>query len=84
MSAMAPVGGSDGAAAAASSSAPTAEPDPARPSPETREEEEEEKFQESLGDFFDEFHRHIFNPVLLRLAALEIRKDLSDVPKGPF
>lgn len=50
----------------------------------TEEEEEEEKFQESLNTFFMEFHKHIFNPVLFRLAALEIRKDLSDVPKGPF
>mmetsp|Transcript_86283 Transcript_86283/g.192907 ORF Transcript_86283/g.192907 Transcript_86283/m.192907 type:complete len:115 (+) Transcript_86283:102-446(+) len=48
------------------------------------EDEEEEKFQQSLNKFFVDFHRHILNPVLYRLAALEIRKDLSGVDKGPF
>eukprot|EP00933_Yihiella_yeosuensis_P058278 TRINITY_DN5864_c2_g1_i1.p1 TRINITY_DN5864_c2_g1~~TRINITY_DN5864_c2_g1_i1.p1 ORF type:complete len:110 (-),score=30.33 TRINITY_DN5864_c2_g1_i1:38-367(-) len=45
--------------------------------------DEDEQFQESMSKFFHEFHRHIFNPVLLRLAALEIREDLSGVPKDP-
>ena len=46
--------------------------------------DEEDEFEESLNTFFAEFHRHIFNPVLFRLAALGIRQDLSGVPKGPF
>mmetsp|Transcript_107746 Transcript_107746/g.286818 ORF Transcript_107746/g.286818 Transcript_107746/m.286818 type:complete len:119 (-) Transcript_107746:53-409(-) len=46
--------------------------------------EEEERFQESLGTFFNEFHRHIVDPVLLRLQALMVREDLSGVDKGPF
>mmetsp|Transcript_90073 Transcript_90073/g.159533 ORF Transcript_90073/g.159533 Transcript_90073/m.159533 type:complete len:130 (-) Transcript_90073:39-428(-) len=89
-------GASDGSTSAASSSVPGGSRGGAAPTtrsgeqpqgfPEARDEEaeEEEKFQESLNTFFLEFHRHIFNPVLFRLAALEIRKDLSDVPKGPF
>ena len=28
-----------------------------------------------VARFFEDFHRHVFNPVLLRLAALAIRED---------
>mmetsp|Transcript_40416 Transcript_40416/g.126100 ORF Transcript_40416/g.126100 Transcript_40416/m.126100 type:complete len:133 (+) Transcript_40416:498-896(+) len=49
-----------------------------------RVDREEERFQESLDTFFKEFHRHIVDPVLLRLQALMVREDLSRVDKGPF
>ncbi|CAE8617036.1 unnamed protein product [Polarella glacialis] len=51
--------------------------------PAVAQDEEDEQFRASLDTFFHEFHRHIFNPVLLRLAALEIREDLSGVRKDP-
>ncbi|CAE7220432.1 unnamed protein product [Symbiodinium necroappetens] len=43
--------------------------------------EESEQLCGALDKFFNDFHRHIFDPVLLRLEALAIREDLSQVHK---
>mmetsp|Transcript_128683 Transcript_128683/g.181495 ORF Transcript_128683/g.181495 Transcript_128683/m.181495 type:complete len:90 (+) Transcript_128683:181-450(+) len=43
--------------------------------------EESQQLHGALDKFFNDFHRHIFDPVLLRLEALAIREDPSQVHK---